>query len=339
MPNQTPGNRNNNQNGNNQPPRSPRNMALLSSVIWAVMLIVFINYGFSKADQSGSGEVSYGTFRQMVMDGKVSQVVMSSGKYDIYPMLIDNGDGTYTPVEPDSVTEGKLVDPAELVAEAQEAYDALQASPPPIEDFQQALEQARKALTDAQSLLNNSYTYYCTPIADDGLIDLLEANGVTRYGVPYVAPLSPVVTFFINYILPTVLMVGLFYLIMRSMSSKIGGMGGMGGPGGVGKANAKVYVEKSTGVTFRDVAGQDEAKESLQEIIDILHNPQKYTEIGAKLPKGALLVGPPGTGKTLLAKAVAGEANVPFFSISGSDFVEMYVGVGASRVQIGRAHV
>ena len=107
----------------------------------------------------------------------------------------------------------------------------------------------------------------------------------------------------------------------------------MGGLGGVGKANAKVYMEKSTGVTFADVAGQDEAKESLVEIIDFLHNPGKYTEIGAKLPKGALLVGPPGTGKTLLAKAVAGEANVPFFSISGSDFVEMFVGVGASRVR------
>ena len=119
---------------------------------------------------------------------------------------------------------------------------------------------------------------------------------------------------------------------MRWMAKK-GGMGGMGGIGGVGKANAKVYMEKSTGVTFKDVAGQDEAKESLTEIIDFLHNPQKYTEIGAKLPKGALLVGPPGTGKTLLAKAVAGEANVPFFSISGSDFVEMFVGVGASRVR------
>ena len=123
----------------------------------------------------------------------------------------------------------------------------------------------------------------------------------------------------------------MFSLIMRIMSKK--GMGGMGGIGGVGKANAKVYMEKQTGVTFADVAGQDEAKESLTEIIDFLHNPKKYTDIGAKLPKGALLVGPPGTGKTLLAKAVAGEANVPFFSISGSDFVEMFVGVGASRVR------
>ncbi|MCI9002774.1 MAG: ATP-dependent zinc metalloprotease FtsH, partial [Oscillibacter sp.] len=120
-------------------------------------------------------------------------------------------------------------------------------------------------------------------------------------------------------------------LVMNWMAKK--GMGGIGGIGGVGKSNAKVYMEKSTGVTFRDVAGQDEAKESLTEIIDFLHNPGKYTEIGAKLPKGALLVGPPGTGKTLLAKAVAGEAGVPFFSISGSDFVEMFVGVGASRVR------
>ena len=133
----------------------------------------------------------------------------------------------------------------------------------------------------------------------------------------------------LSYVLPLLLMVGLMMFLFRG----IGGKGGMGGLGGVGKANAKVYVEKKTGVTFRDVAGQDEAKESLQEIIDILHNPQKYTEIGAKLPKGALLVGPPGTGKTLLAKAVAGEAGVPFFSISGSDFVEMFVGVGASRVR------
>ena len=136
-----------------------------------------------------------------------------------------------------------------------------------------------------------------------------------------------------NYILPTVLMVGAFMLLMNFITKKSGGMGGIGGIGNVGKANAKVYMEKSTGVTFADVAGQDEAKESLVEIIDFLHNPEKYTAIGAKIPKGALLVGSPGTGKTLLAKAVAGEAKVPFFSISGSDFVEMFVGVGASRVR------
>ena len=134
---------------------------------------------------------------------------------------------------------------------------------------------------------------------------------------------------FLAYVLPVLVMVGLFWFLFRG----VGGKGGIGGMGNLGKSNAKVYVEKKTGVTFRDVAGQDEAKESLEEIIDILHNPQKYTEIGAKLPKGALLVGPPGTGKTLLAKAVAGEAGVPFFSISGSDFVEMFVGMGAARVR------
>ena len=125
-------------------------------------------------------------------------------------------------------------------------------------------------------------------------------------------------------------MIGIPFLFINMMSKRMGPDGAMGG---MGKSKAKVYMEKSTGVTFKDVAGQDEAKESLQEIIDFLHNPQKYTEIGAKLPKGALLVGSPGTGKTLIAKAVAGEANVPFFSISGSDFVEMFVGMGASRVR------
>ena len=131
----------------------------------------------------------------------------------------------------------------------------------------------------------------------------------------------------LSFVVPVVLMFALISLFFRRMN-KGGGM-----MGGVGKSKAKAYVQKETGVTFKDVAGQDEAKESLQEVVDFLHNPGKYTEIGAKLPKGALLVGPPGTGKTLLAKAVAGEAHVPFFSLSGSDFVEMFVGVGASRVR------
>ncbi|MBQ7801956.1 MAG: ATP-dependent zinc metalloprotease FtsH [Oscillospiraceae bacterium] len=134
----------------------------------------------------------------------------------------------------------------------------------------------------------------------------------------------------ITLILSYAVMIGIMFLLMNMLTKRMGGEGMMGG---FGKSKAKVYMEKQTGVTFKDVAGQDEAKESLQEIIDFLHNPQKYTEIGAKLPKGALLVGSPGTGKTLLAKAVAGEANVPFFSISGSDFVEMFVGMGASRVR------
>ena len=158
----------------------------------------------------------------------------------------------------------------------------------------------------------------------------LDKQGVI-YNTEIVEQASPIVTFVVTWLLPVIIMYALLSLLMRSLSKKMGG--GIGGIGGIGESKAKVYMEKSTGVTFADVAGQDEAKESLVEIIDFLHNPQKYAAIGAKLPKGALLVGPPGTGKTLLAKAVAGESNVPFFSISGSDFVEMFVGVGASRVR------
>ncbi len=172
-------------------------------------------------------------------------------------------------------------------------------------------------------------TLYTAELNDESLLPLLEKHDVAYTGY-YQAEMSMLLVFMINYILPVIIMVGILMLGMRLLSKKGGGFGGIGS---VGKSNAKVYMEKSTGVTFKDVAGQDEAKESLEEIIDFLHNPQKYTAIGAKLPKGALLVGSPGTGKTLLAKAVAGEANVPFFSISGSDFVEMFVGVGASRVR------
>lgn len=171
------------------------------------------------------------------------------------------------------------------------------------------------------------YTGYIPNVSNDELKARLDAQGV-EYNTEIVEQASPIVTFVVTWLLPVIIMYALFSLLMRSMTKRMGG-----GIGGIGESKAKVYMEKSTGVTFADVAGQDEAKESLVEIIDFLHNPQKYAAIGAKLPKGALLVGPPGTGKTLLAKAVAGEANVPFFSISGSDFVEMFVGIGASRVR------
>ena len=168
------------------------------------------------------------------------------------------------------------------------------------------------------------YTGYIPNVSNDDLKARLDAQGV-EYNTEIVEQASPIVTFVVTWLLPVIIMYALFSLLMRSMTKRMGG--------GIGESKAKVYMEKSTGITFADVAGQDEAKESLVEIIDFLHNPQKYAAIGAKLPKGALLVGPPGTGKTLLAKAVAGEASVPFFSISGSDFVEMFVGVGASRVR------
>ena len=171
------------------------------------------------------------------------------------------------------------------------------------------------------------YTGYIPNVSNDDLKDRLDAQGV-EYNTEIVEQASPIVTFVVTWLLPVIIMYALFSLLMRGMTKRMGG-----GIGASGESKAKVYMEKSTGVTFADVAGQDEAKESLVEIIDFLHNPQKYAAIGAKLSKGALLVGPPGTGKTLLAKAVAGEASVPFFSISGSDFVEMFVGVGASRVR------
>ena len=166
-------------------------------------------------------------------------------------------------------------------------------------------------------------TYYTGFIKDENLLNLLNKHNVEIDG--YIP--NNTSTWVFN-ILSIVLPLIIIWIIFGAVMKKAGG-----GMMGVGKSNAKVYVEKTTGVTFKDVAGQDEAKESLQEVVDFLHNPKKYREIGAKLPKGALLVGPPGTGKTLLAKAVAGEANVPFFSLAGSDFVEMFVGVGASRVR------
>lgn len=168
------------------------------------------------------------------------------------------------------------------------------------------------------------YTYYTGVVNDEELIPLLREHGVEVYG--YIPDnTSTWIYNILSFVLPLVIL----WLLLGFLMKRMGG----GGVMGVGKSNAKVYVEKTTGVTFKDVAGQDEAKESLQEVVDFLHNPKKYRDIGAKLPKGALLVGPPGTGKTLLAKAVAGEAKVPFFSLAGSDFVEMFVGVGASRVR------
>ena len=168
--------------------------------------------------------------------------------------------------------------------------------------------------------------YYTIPINDPDLEKKLDEAGVTTYEQAEVDATGSIIMLLLEWVLPIAAMFVIFNMMMKRM-------GGGGGIMGVGKSNAKVYVQKETGVTFKDVAGEDEAKESLTEIVDFLHNPGKYTKIGAKLPKGALLVGPPGTGKTLLAKAVAGEAKVPFFSLSGSDFVEMFVGVGASRVR------
>ena len=176
-------------------------------------------------------------------------------------------------------------------------------------------------------LKNDKYVkYYTGNVQDERMYEELDNAGVT-YSRKVVDTTTYVLSSILSFVLPMVLMVAVMMIFYRYAFK------GGGGVMGVGKSNAKLYVQNKTGVTFKDVAGQEESKESLKEIVDFLHNPEKYTKIGAKLPKGALLVGPPGTGKTLLAKAVAGEANVPFFSHSGSDFVEMFVGVGASRVR------
>ena len=295
-----PKNKRNSGGGNN----NKNLMGIVSIVLWALIIVLMVNYVTSMATTRQSTEIDYSEFVQMVRDDKVAWVVMESNKYTIYP-------------KPDAAAQTQSARP--------ETADS------PIPGLEGLMQSAESGTDQWKQQLKSGPSYYCAPIASDSeiarLIPLMEEHGVV-YGPPYVEQLSPIISLLISYVLPVIIMVVLFSFLFRNMSSKMGG-----GLGGVGKANAKVYVEKKTGVTFRDVAGQDEAKESLEEIIDILHNPQKYTEIGAKLPKGALLVGPPGTGKTLLAKAVAGEAGVPFFSISGSDFVEMFVGVGASRVR------
>ena len=177
---------------------------------------------------------------------------------------------------------------------------------------------------------NYDITYYTGRVADDELVPTLKkAKTSEGKSIEIKAAIPDNTSTWIFNILSFIVPLILLWVLLAFVSKKMGGSMGMG----VGKSTAKVYVEKSTGVNFKDVAGQDEAKESLQEVVDFLHNPKRYTDIGAKLPKGALLVGPPGTGKTLLAKAVAGEAGVPFFSLAGSDFVEMFIGVGASRVR------
>ena len=283
-------------NKNNNNGNKRRWIGVVTIILWAIVMTLLFNAAASAFKSANTVEVPYSTFRTWVKDDKVQSVAMENSKFTI---TLKDGADADLPEETDST--------ADLFSGLFGTSVPSGASRPQV-------------------------TYVTAPLSDSGLIALMDEHGV-EYGTDLVSESSYMLSFLASYVLVPVVMIVVMMLLFRAMSGKMGGSGGIGGIGGVGKANAKVYVEKSTGVTFKDVAGQDEAKESLQEIIDFLHNPQKYTEIGAKLPKGALLVGSPGTGKTLLAKAVAGEANVPFFSISGSDFVEMFVGVGASRVR------
>ena len=287
----------NNQNDNRKRP----SLGFIGIVVWAILLVVLLNSCVVTLRSASTITVPYSTFREWVTSDYVDKVEMDN--YGYYFTLKDDAPplAEYQNKSKSSSSTGLSVGNLLLneIGSSKKNTLKFQTAMPPVED------------PEIMSLL--------TQHAEVVESEMISSEQTMLYGV-------------LSYVLPTLILVVAMVFLYRYMFKKMGG-GGLGGLGGVGKANAKVYVEKSTGVTFRDVAGQDEAKESLEEIIDFLHHPQRYTEIGAKLPKGALLVGPPGTGKTLLAKAVAGEANVPFFSISGSDFVEMFVGVGASRVR------
>ena len=294
---------------NNKNRRGNRNSNLLGAgklVAWALALTLIFyctnSYMGTAGKQASNVNIEYSDFVTMTEDRQVEDVSVDSSEGLLY---ITPKDG-YVYTSKDGTAYTKSTDKA-----GKAVYSYTDA------DGKQQTAELKLFTVKMES--------------NDALVERMHGAGITDYNVKYEPQMNPILVFAINFILPFASIMLMFSLVMRIMSKK--GMGGMGGIGGVGKANAKVYMEKQTGVTFADVAGQDEAKESLTEIIDFLHSPKKYTDIGAKLPKGALLVGPPGTGKTLLAKAVAGEANVPFFSISGSDFVEMFVGVGASRVR------
>ncbi|WP_298017124.1 ATP-dependent zinc metalloprotease FtsH [uncultured Dysosmobacter sp.] len=297
------------QNNKNKKPNGSKNNSnwrgVLSLVCWALLLTIGISYAStymnSAAHSASSVELEYSDFEAMAESQQVEEVAFDTDEAILH---ITPKDG-YTYTAEDGTVFLKRTD-----EEGRAVYSTTDKNGTPLPD-------TTLDLFTVQIESNDATRAYLREVAPSVRVDKA-----------YQPPMSTLMVFLIQ-LLPFVVILLVMSLLMGFMAKK----GGMGGIGGVGKANAKVYMEKSTGVTFRDVAGQDEAKESLTEIIDFLHNPQKYTEIGAKLPKGALLVGPPGTGKTLLAKAVAGEANVPFFSISGSDFVEMFVGVGASRVR------
>ncbi len=294
---------------NNKNRRGNRNSNLLGAgklVAWALALTLIFyctnSYMGTAGKQASNVNIEYSDFVTMTEDRQVEDVSVDSSEGLLY---ITPKDG-YVYTSKDGTAYTKSTD-----KDGKAVYSYTDA------DGKQQTAELKLFTVKMES--------------NDALVERMHGAGITDYNVKYEPQMNPILVFAINFILPFASIMLMFSLVMRIMSKK--GMGGMGGIGGVGKANAKIYMEKQTGVTFADVAGQDEAKESLTEIIDFLHSPKKYTDIGAKLPKGALLVGPPGTGKTLLAKAVAGEANVPFFSISGSDFVEMFVGVGASRVR------
>ena len=291
-------NRMDNNNKNKDPNHNRQGWGI---ILVTTLLVTFMVMGlYSMMRGSGPEEISYDKFLSMLEDKKVQEVNLSSDR--IYITLTDEAR------QEEFEESGQAGNPGNVFSQLQE----------------QMQSGGSAGSTDEDTGRNPDY--YTGYVNDYTLVDKLDEAGVEFSREPADTLGQTLLELFITVILPIGLMAIMLVWLMRKMTKG-------GGMMGIGKSNAKMYMEKETGVTFQDVAGEDEAKESLQEVVDFLHNPGKYSGIGAKLPKGALLVGPPGTGKTLLAKAVAGEAKVPFFSLSGSAFVEMYVGVGASRVR------
>ena len=361
----------NQNNKNNDPNNNRQGWGIILVTTLLVAFVVMGLYSLMQG--TGPEEISYDKFLKLVDGGEVEEVTLSStriyitlkddaGKDDAKDAG-DTADGSTDTAEDTADASGNAADTSENTGDAagnaadtsenagdtdtagdaagtsEDTGDTAGNAADTAEDTADAADgDSAEQDSGADSIISQieqearrggrekDPDYYTGVVSDDTLAQRLEENGVT-FGAEVPDTVGSLFfEIFVTVVLPIVLLVILFNFLMKKMTKG-------GGMMGIGKSNAKMYMEKETGVTFQDVAGEDEAKESLQEVVDFLHNPGKYSGIGAKLPKGALLVGPPGTGKTLLAKAVAGEAKVPFFSLSGSAFVEMYVGVGASRVR------
>ena len=314
-----------NQNNKNKGPNNNRQG--WGIILFTTLLITFIVMGLFYLMRGGTPEeISYDKFLKLVDNKKVESVTFTNSRINI--VLTDSArkeklKGTLKEVKDESKKSSSSKESTEKSGTSDSSKDS--SSSAGENGTYDLISQLQEQMQDSGDTEEKDPDYYTGLVNDETLVEKLKKGGVQfKAEVPDTA--GSLITELVITVVPIILMVLLFAFFMKRMTKG-------GGMMGIGKSNAKMYMEKQTGVTFQNVAGQDEAKESLQEVVDFLHNPEKYSGIGAKLPKGALLVGPPGTGKTLLAKAVAGEAGVPFFSLSGSAFVEMYVGVGASRVR------
>ena len=314
-----------NQNNKNKGPNNNRQG--WGIILFTTLLITFIVMGLFSLMRGGTPEeISYDKFLKLVDNKKVESVTFTNSRINI--VLTDSArkeklKGTLKEVKDESKKSSSSKESTEKSGTSDSSKDS--SSSAGENGTYDLISQLQEQMQDSGDTEEKDPDYYTGLVNDETLVEKLKKGGVQfKAEVPDTA--GSLITELVITVVPIILMVLLFAFFMKRMTKG-------GGMMGIGKSNAKMYMEKQTGVTFQNVAGQDEAKESLQEVVDFLHNPEKYSGIGAKLPKGALFVGPPGTGKTLLAKAVAGEAGVPFFSLSGSAFVEMYVGVGASRVR------